>query len=236
MYGFFASLPSLFDTEACLAEIAYAFDTLRADGITLLTRYGDANAYLGHQAFTPVWEELNRRKAVVFIHPTHAADKRLVNKNMPMPLFDYPHETGRTAMDMILSGTTRRYTDCKIILSHAGGTLPWLAFRTAGLLPFASALHSNVGLSDDEILEEARRFYFDTALSGHHFMQDAISKFAKKGHILFGSDFPNAPDGTIKWNTDRLDAFVAEIPGERTSVYNEAALALFPRLRQYYQG
>ncbi|EIN10265.1 amidohydrolase family protein [Punctularia strigosozonata HHB-11173 SS5] len=231
-YGFFASLPSLFDTAACLTELAYALDVLHADGVTLFTRYGPANAYLGHEAFAPVWEELNRRKAVVFVHPTHAVDPRPANKNMPLPLVDYPHETGRTAVDMILSGATRRYADCKIILSHAGGTLPWLIHRVVGLAPFTPTALTD--LSQDEVIEEARRFYFDTALSGNDFVLGAILKFAKPGHVLFGSDFPNAPEGSIRYNTSGLDRFVAENGGASASVYNEAALALFPRLKEFY--
>lgn len=73
-FGFFASLPSLMDTEGTLAEIQYAMDILNADGVTLFTRYGDGNNYLGHSMFTSIWAELDKRKAVTFIHPTHPVD------------------------------------------------------------------------------------------------------------------------------------------------------------------
>lgn len=115
-YGFFASLPDLLNTELSLKEIEYGLDTLSADGVILFTRYGDDNHYLGHPDFRPIWKELNRRKAVVFIHPTHAVDTNLVNRHLPSPMFDYPHETGRTAMDLILSDTLATVAkDCKIV-------------------------------------------------------------------------------------------------------------------------
>lgn len=125
-FGFFASLPSLIDTEAALAEIAYSLDVLHADGVTIFTSYGNNHTYLGHPSLEPIWAELNRRKAVVFVHPTHPVDTTPVNSKLPQPALDYPHETTRSAMDMILMGTRAKYPDCKVILSHAGGTLPYL--------------------------------------------------------------------------------------------------------------
>lgn len=226
-YGFFASLPSLFDTERSLEEIAYAFDKLDADGVTLFTRYGDGNYYLGHDAFRPVWAELNRRKAVVFIHPTHPVDTELVHPLLPQPMFDYPHETGRTAMSLIVSDMLRSVPDCKIILSHAGGTLPYLIHRTAGLLPVTPM---TAGKSTEEILQEASTFYFDTAISANPATLKALYEIAKPGHVLFGTDFPNAPTPAIKWFTDNLEAFDAS-PEPLTAVFNESALALFPRLQ-----
>ncbi|THW67236.1 amidohydrolase family protein [Aureobasidium pullulans] len=109
-WGFFAALPSLLNTKAALAELAYALDVLHADGVTLFTRYGTGNTYL-----------------VVFVHPTYPVDTTKVNESMPQPLIDYPHETTRTATD--IAGTRRKYPGCKVILSHAGGALPYLIER-----------------------------------------------------------------------------------------------------------
>ncbi|KAN0117889.1 amidohydrolase family protein [Hyaloscypha variabilis] len=190
-YGFFASLPNLLDTKETLEELAYGVDTLKADGVILFTRYKNDNHYLGHPDFRPIWQELNRRKAVVFIHPTHPVDTHLVNNHLPQPMFDYPHETGRTAIDMLLSDTLSLTPDCKIILSHAGGTLPYLIDRVAGMLPYTPF---SVNKTTTQILEEAKRFYFDTALSSNPGVLDLLLRFAAKGHVLFGSDFPNAPN------------------------------------------
>lgn len=171
--------------------------------MTLFTRYGKGNQYLGHADFRPIWEELSRREAVVFVHPTHGADTNLVSKLLPQPMFDYPHETGRTAMDLILSDTLPTAASrCKIILSHMGGTLPWLISRPAGMLPFNSYA---VGKTSEELTEEAKMFYFGTALSTNPLTIDLMLKFAKPGHILFGSDFPYAPDEGVREFTKKLD-------------------------------
>ena len=228
-YGFFASLPSLFDTQASLTEIAYAFDHLAADGVTLFTRYGDGEAYLGHAKFAPIWSELNKRKAVVFVHPTHPVNTHLVHPSLPQPMFDYPHETGRTAMSMLVCNTLQRFPDCKVILSHAGGTLPYLIYRAATMLPVTPM---NVGKSTEQLLMEAGDFYYDLALSSNPATLKALYEIAKPGHILFGTDYPNAPTQAI----NRFTAFLEDFEPEQeplTAVLIENALVLFPRLRQY---
>ncbi|CAG8904436.1 unnamed protein product [Penicillium egyptiacum] len=226
-YGFFASVPSLFDTEAVLEEIDYACTTLRADGVTLFTRYGDGPNYLGHAAFRPIWADLSRRGAVVFTHPTHPVDTQLVNQWLPQPMFDYPHETGRAAMDILTSGILQDYPGCKIILSHAGGTLPYLIHRAATMLP---CMPNPLGLSTEELVEAARTFYFDTAISSNPITLKALFEFAAPGHVLFGSDFPNAPQGAIQRFTDFLELY--ELPAQtKRQVDSGAALELFPRLK-----
>lgn len=228
-YGFFASIPDpIKHMSNALSEIARALDELKADGVILFTRYSSDNHYLGHADFLPMWDELNRRKAVVFIHPTHAVDTNLVNKHLPQPMIDYPHETGRTAMDLIISGTLRKYAaDCKIVLSHAGGTLPWLISRPASMLEFTPF---GDGRTYEEIIEDARLFYFDTALSGAPLMLNLLFEFAKPGHILFGSDFPNAPKDGIRRLTQMSDEHKLS-DEQRKSFENGAGLELFPRLR-----
>ncbi|KAF3094645.1 hypothetical protein TWF569_011644 [Orbilia oligospora] len=228
-FGFFAALPSLLNKESAISEIRYAIDELKADGVTLFTRYGPDNHYLGHPDFQEIWQELNDRSAVVFVHPTHGVDTNLVAPSLPQPMIDYPHETTRTAMDIILSGTVRKYKNCKIILSHAGGTLPYLALRVAAMMPHTPFGKSN-GLSTDEIIEDAKSFYFDLALSGNEFTLGLLLKFAKPGHILFGSDFPYAPTKGIEYFTESFDKY--ELSEEERSTINRGnAEALFPRFQ-----
>lgn len=228
-YGFFASLPPLWDTDACLKEIAYAIDELGADGVTLFTRYDPGHSYLGAPAFGPIWAELSKRKAVVFVHPTHPVDTALINAALPQPMFDYPHETGRAAIDLLTSGTLAKYPGCKIILSHAGGTLPYLIHRAAIMLPHTPV---SVGISADEMLRLAKlNFWFDTAISANPVTLKALVEFAGEGRILFGSDFPNAPREAIRTFTKNFEAIGADLGNEAfESMTWKSAVELMPRL------
>ncbi|KAH8690331.1 hypothetical protein BGW36DRAFT_401684 [Talaromyces proteolyticus] len=191
-YRFFASVPSLLDTKLALDENSYAFDVLQADGVTLFTRYGASHHYLGHASFRSVWAELNERQAVVFVHPAHP------------PMYDYPQETGRAAMDLITQGILRDFQQCKIILSHAGGSLPCPIYRTASMLPL---MPRSLSLSRDEI----------------------------PGHVLFGTDFPNAPTEAIKYFSTSLEAYPLS-DKVRKEMEFEAALGLFPRPKDNYSS
>ena len=224
-FGFFATLPPLVSDhlDVVLGEVAFAFDELNADGVTLFTRYGQH--YLGHLGFRPLWDELDRRGAVVFIHPTHSLSHDMVNPALPQPVIDYPHETTRTAVDLIVSNTIKDHPNVKIILSHAGGTLPFLATRAAHLS--ADAGFSSV--QPDDFLEQARSFYFDLALSSNPLTLDLLREFAKPDHILYGSDFPYAPTSTIEKHVRMLDDYRKMDGASDYSVARGAAVRLFPR-------
>lgn len=236
-YGFFASIPSLLNTAAAHAEIIYALDELQADGVILYTRYGAENHYLGHPDFRATWDLLDARGAVVFVHPTHPVDTELVNTFLPQPMIDYPHETTRTACDLIVSGTVRTHPRVKIILSHAGGTLPFLALRPAAMLPYMKAalppVYGNLTGSElsEKFVEDAKSFYFDTALSAAPLQLRLLGEFARPGHVLFGSDFPYAPTPAISKMDQLLDDYEESDGDLVTSINSGAALELFPRLR-----
>lgn len=227
-FGFFAALPPVLDEPAAAAaEIEHALDVLGADGVTLYTRYGPGARYLGHEAMRPVWTALNARKALVFVHPTHLADTRLVNAQLPQPIIDYPHETTRAAVDMIVAGVVRDFPDCKVILPHAGGSLPYLATRAAHLLADAGLTQ----MSAADFLDDARRFYFDTALAGNDFTLPMLLDFATPGHVLFGSDFPYAPTPTINTHTVAGAKVLAKRKNDAGADLTANALQLIPRLR-----
>ncbi|KAJ5731144.1 uncharacterized protein N7483_005652 [Penicillium malachiteum] len=200
-FGFFASLPSLLDTQAALAEIKYALDTLHADGVTVFTRYGTAalaeikyaldtlhadgvtvftrygtgNVYLGHPSLEPIWAELYCRKCVVFVHPTHPVDTTPVNELLPQPAIDYPHETTRAAMDMIIRGTRRKFPD----------STPMRKAPDFAVIHRMSTTHARV-------MEDLRSFYYELALSASPSVLDLALKMIPHDHILYGSDFPYA--------------------------------------------
>jgi len=236
-FGFFVSLPNILDTEDALAEIAYGLDVLHADGVVLFTRYTNSNdnnssAYLGHRDIEPIWTELNKRHAVVFIHPTHPADTTPINPRLPQPLVDYPHETTRSALDMITAGTPLKYPGCKIILSHAGGTLPYLISRVTTPLrhaPDVLASHK-VGTTHEKAVAAFRALYFDLALSAAPHVLDLLFKIVDPGHVLFGSDFPYAPVTAYPAFAEELEGYKGMGEELREMVYWRNARGLFPRL------
>ncbi|KAI0452043.1 amidohydrolase family protein [Xylaria acuta] len=228
-YGFFATVPSLEHADLVLRELRYVFDTLHADGITLFTSCATPESYLGHPDYVPIWEELNARKAVVFVHPINNKNTVFVDRRLPMPAFDWPHETGRMAMSMILNRRLQQFPDVKIILSHGGGTLAALVRRATLICqPEFGAV-----MSAEDIINQAKSFYFDLALSGSNEMLPLILGFAKPGHLLFGTDFSHATVPFCQSFTNFIDEY-AMSDEKRKEVYNGAALTLFPRLNGAY--
>lgn len=236
-FAFFVSLPNILDTEDALAEIAYGLDTLHADGVTLFTRYGSSNTYLGHPDVEPIWAELNRRGCVVFVHPTHPVDTNPVNAKLPQPAIDYPHETTRTAMDMITNGTRLKYPACKVILSHAGGALPYIISRVTTPMKKAPdfAVSHRMGTTHNKSMESFRSFHFDLALSSSPQVLDMLLKMVPHDHILYGSDFPYAPITAYPAFLEALESY--EMDTELRDLINFGnAMKLFPRLSRQRGG
>ncbi|KAI1283966.1 amidohydrolase family protein [Xylaria sp. FL0933] len=228
-YGFFATVPSLEHTELVLRELRYAFDTLHADGVTLFTSYATPEGYLGHPDYVPIWEELNARKAVVFVHPINNKAQIYFDKRLPTPAFDWPHETGRTAMSLILNRRLQQFPDVKIILSHGGGTLAALIKRASMI---SMPAFGDV-MSAEDVIGQAKSFYFDLALAGSSEMLPLILGFAEPGHLMFGSDFPHATVPFSQSMTKFVDEYKMS-DEKRKEIYNGAALKLFPRLKDAY--
>jgi len=142
-------------------EIAYALDTLKADGIGLLTSYGDK--WLGDPAFAPVMEELNRRKAIVYTHPTTASCCGNLIPDVPDAIVEWGTDTTRTIAGLV-SGTAARCRDVTFIFSHGGGTMPFLAERFQRLPQANPKVAARLPGGVDA---ELRRFYYDTAQAAH---------------------------------------------------------------------
>jgi len=189
-FGVFASLP-LPDVEGSLHEIGYALDELKADGIGLLTNYD--GKYPGDPVFAPVFEELNRRKAVVYFHPTGAPCCAAHGIGVPAATLEFPFDTTKAVTSMLFAGTFARCRDIRFIFSHAGGTVPFLAQRIARLQvrpEFKASI-------PDGVMFELKRLFFDTALSANEFAFSALLKLVAPQQVLFGSDYPFAPETTM---------------------------------------
>jgi predicted TIM-barrel fold metal-dependent hydrolase len=212
-FGFFATL-TLPDVDGALAEAAHAFDVLGADGVVLLASV--RGSYLGDAAIEPLMEELNRRAAVIFVHPSE------LNAPPPpdIPPFaaDFLLDTTRAAIHMARAGWLERYPHVRIILSHAGGFVPYAAERIARTC-------SERGDTAHGI-ERLRRYYFDTALSSSAYALPSLLAFADPTHITFGSDWPYAPAERSQHFAQLLDAYPLT-PGQRRAIDHDNALALF---------
>src|SRR5258705_1307548 len=178
-FGSFAMLP-LTDVEGSLREIAYALDTLKADGIGLMTSYGDK--WLGDPLFLPVMEELNRRKALVSTHPTAANCCVNLAPTQPPVMIEFGTDTTRAIADIVFSGNARRFPDTSWIFSHAGGTMPFLIERFVRhplLVPKAK------DTGPDGTLAELKRFFYDTAQTSNRGSMSPLAAIIPPSPILF---------------------------------------------------
>ncbi|BBY65845.1 amidohydrolase family protein [Mycolicibacterium helvum] len=230
-FGFFATL-TLPHLDEALAETARALDDLGADGVTLLANTnGD---YLGQPEHEELFAELDRRSAVVFIHPAELPGPAV--DGIPPFAADFLLDTTRAAFLLVRNGIRHRYPNIKFILSHAGGFVPYASHRMA-LTIFGESVQQSqdlmqmpggvAGRSLDDVLADFSGFYFDIALSGSPAALPSLLAFADPGHVLFGSDFPFAPPVVVQYFTATGDTYV---DADHSAINRNNAAALFPRL------
>jgi 6-methylsalicylate decarboxylase len=227
-FGVFAALP-LPDVDASLKEIAYAFDVLRVDGVGLLTSFGDR--WLGDPAFAPVLQELNRRKAIVYTHPTVANCCRNIQPEVHYSIIELATDTSRAIASILFTGAAARHPDIKFIFSHAGGTMPFIYQRLARYPVTDRAL----GLGQDiegkvpgGVLPALRAFYYDTAQAAHPMAMGSLTKLIPISQVLFGTDFPfGTAAGHVKGLGD------CELsPADLQAIYRGNATRLMPNLEK----
>jgi predicted TIM-barrel fold metal-dependent hydrolase len=217
-FGFFATI-TLPDMDGSLAEAENALDALGAAGVILLANtHGE---YLGAPEHDALFAELDRRGSVIFVHPAELPGPPV--SGLPPFVADFLLDTTRAAYRLVQSGVPRRFPNLKIILSHAGGFVPYASHRLClGLLAEGRG-------QLPELLEDFRTFYFDTALSSSPAALPSLLAFAKPGHVLFGSDWPFAPPPVIAYFTSLLDGHDAlDAPGH-AAIDHTNARALFEK-------
>ena len=227
--GLFAVLP-LPDVEGSLKEISYAFDTLKVDGVGLLTSYGDK--WLGDESFTPVFEELNRRKALVFTHANvpncctrgGSGAQRYLVPGVNNNVIEYGTDTTRAIMSLVAINVGQKHPNLRFTFSHGGGTMPYLIERILGRKDMASLTDPN---RPNVRLQQLRQFCYDTANANNVVAMTALKKVVGTSQILFGSDFPY--EGPVGEQADDLKASGAFNTEELRSVYWDNAIRLVPR-------
>jgi predicted TIM-barrel fold metal-dependent hydrolase len=210
------------DVDSTLKEIEYALDVLKADGIGLNTSYGER--WLGHADFKPVMDELNRRKAIVYVHPLAPQCCGNLMPGVPASFIEYPQDTNRAVMSLLLSTTLTRTRDIRWIFSHAGGAVPLLAGRINSL---AKIQRTNADSLPDGIDFELKRLYYETANSAYAPNMAALLKYVPIGQVLFGSDFPYV---AVTENVSDLGRAGLSVD-DRKAIERDNALRLIARLK-----
>lgn len=226
-FGAFAALPGD-SPNAMLDELEYALDTLRLDGVLLTSNVN--GSYLGMDWYEPVLAELNRRQVPVLLHPTDSP--AIVGEfgfGRPSSVCEFTFDTARTVINGIYRGVFQRYPDLRLILAHCGGPLPTLGWRIAE--------HTIMGTGPDDadidpahVTDVLSNLYYETALAGAPHSLLPTLQVANAEHILFGTDWPAAPESTVIHNTTNLANSGALSEEQLRGVLSRNAKSFFPRL------
>jgi len=222
-FGAFATLP-MWDLQQTMAEIEFALGTLKHQGVCLFASYGEK--FLGDAHFDPVMEALNTHDAVVFVHPAlHPSSRKLA---LPWPGFmmEYVFDTTRAAVNLVFSGTIERFPRIRFVLAHAGGLMPYFAWRLS-ISPMIDARLEQ--LSPADIYARLGRFWYDNALSPTAETLACVDRIAPTGQVVFGSDWPFANARVIAQAVKTYEA-VAMSQVQRAAIDRGNALSLFPQL------
>lgn len=220
-FGHFATIP-MPDVDACLTEIAYAMDTLDADGVQLMTSYGDK--WPGHPDFDPVFDELNRREAVVFLHPLEPDCCVGLIEWVPPPLAEFTADTTRCVYSMLLSGLLSRCPDIEFILCHSGSSVPIFAGR-AEVMGFGETFAANL---PNGIHHELKRLNYDIALAANRPALAALFAYVSSSQVLLGTDYPF---GDTAETIRGLEAFGLNA-ADNDAIFRGNAERLIPRLKE----
>ncbi|MEV8066860.1 amidohydrolase family protein [Streptomyces sp. NPDC085995] len=218
-FGLLAALP-LPDLQGALAETRRAFDELGADGIALHTHYD--GRHLGDPFYEPLMTELDRRSAVVLLHPTSPPCWEATSMGRPRPMLEFPFETTRAVTNLVLNGVLDRYPRIRFIVPHAGAALPAVADRVA-------AFSLTAGGPPVDVLGALRRLYYDLAGFPLPRLLPTLLTLTDTDHILYGSDYPFTPDWVVHGLAETLASSAVLTVEQWQSVLHDTATTLFPR-------
>lgn len=237
--GAFATLPIPNIDLAC-TEAVHALDVLGLDGVAVMASYGDM--VFGHPDMFPLFEILDARGAVVYIHPTAPAPTDQLNVRCPEWLLDYPVATTKTLVTLLLNDVIDQFPNIRFILSHGGGCLAALGWRIPNVIagqmatwarPFypTALVDRNPSLTADRVRELLGRMYYDTALIPSRPIVSALVDLVGPGQLLFGSDWPYADEDTVREEAAFWEDGGGGLPPEQqAAIEHHTAVALFPRL------
>ena len=226
-FGAFAALPGD-SPDAQLDELAYALDVLHLDGVLLTSNVN--GRYFGFDNYEPLLAELARRRTPVFLHPADSPSMvREFGFGRPMSVCEFPFDTARNIINGLYRGVFRRYPDLVLILAHCGGALPALGWRIGEHTTVARG-PDDADIDPDHVAGVLRSLYYETALAGSRNSLLPTLEVTDVDHILFGTDWPAAPEATVGRNTEQLLSSNLFTAAQLTRVQHDNARVLFPRL------
>jgi predicted TIM-barrel fold metal-dependent hydrolase len=229
-FGGWAALP-VPAIDAALVELEYAMDTLKLDGVSLMTNvHGN---YLGEPVYDELFAEMNRRGTVVFVHPNDSPDGVSHRLTPPESLLDYPVDTSRAIAQLLYSNTFARFPEIKFIFSHGGGTVPYLATRFA----VVDAMDVVPGAEERGTAAEAfRRVHWDTAIAWGDNTLRTLRDVAGMSQIVFGTDYPYPGNDLTVGGRRSIDETAVLEDSEREAIFSVNAGELLPRVKALLDG
>jgi len=212
-FGVLAVLPFP-DPEGALQELSYALDTLQLDGVILFSNV--RGRYVGDPEFDPLMAELDRRKALVLLHPNPLPQDV---ENPPLyPWAEYPIDVARAWARLVLNDTLVAHPGIRWILGHAGGVVPFMAERLGkahyakvGGLRWGRIL-KDLFLKKHGGLELAKAVGYDTVGADNPITHAALRRLVGSERVLFGSDFPLASKERVGTSIRFLESAATQAP------------------------
>jgi predicted TIM-barrel fold metal-dependent hydrolase len=219
-FGSFAALP-LPDVDGALEEVAYALDVLKLDGIGLFSNQG--GRYLGDPVFDDVFAELNRRQAVIFVHPAHCEAPEHTNLHAPDAIVEYVFDTTRAVVNLLYNGTLQRFPSVKMIFSHGAGAAPYLLTRITGM-------DNNPKAQVNDCVETMRSLYYDTTSATMHGALRCIQELAGVSHVVWGTDMPFLHGDRLRSEIHHWDDYDGFDAPAKRAIEHDNTLRLLPSL------
>ena len=226
-FGALATLPGA-DPDGALLEIAHALDYLEMDGVATSTSIGDV--YLGGAHYDPWFEELNRRRATLFVHPVVAKASQPVSMGLNVSILEFMFDTTRCLTNLVLTGAKKRFADIGIISTHGGGTIPYLLERIRTLENAFGAGAGRRTQSPEDIKAGFASFYYDLTAATSRAQLDGLLEFVHSSHLVMGFDIPFMPASSFDPAKSEVLAFDRFDDGALAKIASGNAASLFPAL------
>ncbi len=226
-FGALATIPGR-DIDGAVAEMEYALDTLKMDGVSTATNVDDV--YLGDAQFDPWFDEMNRRRVTLFVHPTNTKAGQPIDLGIAPSMLEFMFDSTRMLTNMVVTGAKKRFSKMRIVSSHAGGTIPFLAKRIAVLGEHFGVGKERKPMTSAEIFESFQTFYYDLTGSTTMAQLAGLKELVPTSQMLCGFDIPFMPNSSIPRAIDDICGFSEFTADDLKAMSRKNALSLYPKL------